>query len=131
MTNKIERQRYPDAKSISYDRLMALTLIVSTILALIFVLAPVGLLYFFVGEWTKWQNFGVIIGWSVGFLAYLWLATHASSFEALGAAARSVNSLTVQRIMQWLTCRSKATVAYWWCFWGCLEDSAMATSARK
>src|SRR5947207_16013798 len=94
MTNTIERQRYGAVKSISYDRLMALTLVISTILALVFILVPVGLLYFFVEDWTKWQKFGVIIGWSVGFLVYLWLATHASSYEGLGAAARSVHSLT-------------------------------------
>jgi len=103
MTNKFERQLYgDDVKSISYDRLMALTLVVSTILALVFIHVPVGMLYFYV-DWTKWEKFGAIIGWSVGFLGYLWLATHASSYEALGAAARFVIPIYRKGAWRWLT----------------------------
>ena len=94
MTDKFERQRYDTVKAISYSRLMTLTLIISTILALGFVLVPVGMLYFYGNDWSKWQNFGVVIGWSVGFLLYMWLASHASPQEALGASARFVHPPT-------------------------------------
>jgi hypothetical protein len=67
---------------------LALTLIITTILGLAFILVPVGILYFYAQEWSKWQQFGVIIGWSGALLFYLWLGTNASTQDALGSAAR-------------------------------------------
>jgi hypothetical protein len=89
MTNSVDRKKYDgNAKVISYDRIMGITLVISTILTLVFILVPGGTLYFYAAEWSMWRQFGVIIGWSVAFLFYLWLGTHANTQESLGAAAR-------------------------------------------
>lgn len=90
MTNSVDIQKFPEVeKNISYDRLMGLTTVVNVMLTMVFVLVPIGQLYFHIGvEWTKWQKFGSIIGWSVGFLVYVWFGTHANNQEALGAVAR-------------------------------------------
>ena len=93
MTNSIDRGKYPGVqKVISHDRLMRLTLVISTILALAFILVPVGILYFYTKEWSKWQQFGVIVGWSGAFLFYLWLGTHAST-HAKWSPERLVSAL--------------------------------------
>ncbi len=47
MTNPVDRGKYPGVKVISDDRLLALTLVITMILALVFILVPVGILYFY------------------------------------------------------------------------------------
>lgn len=89
MTNSVDSQKFgPKQKYISYDRSMSLIIAMTIILALVFVLVPIGQLYFYVQEWSKWQKFGSIIGWSVSFLVYVRLSTHANNQDALGAVAR-------------------------------------------
>ena len=92
MTNWIDRQRWynKEMKIISYNRLIGLATLLVAALLLLFILLPVGLLYFHMIDWTKWQKFGNIVGWSVGFLFYLVLATNAEACEVVGGAARYV-----------------------------------------
>lgn len=88
MTDRVDSERFPRVKkNISYSCLVKFSSTISNLLALIFILVPVGLLYFY-EEWTKWQKFGAITGWSLGFLVYMWACTHVSRHEAVGAAAR-------------------------------------------
>lgn len=60
----------------------------SILIGLVFILVPIGQLYFHIENWTKWQKFGRIIGWSVGFILYLWTATSVKVHESFGAALR-------------------------------------------
>jgi len=89
MTNSIDSQKFGGGqKYISYDRSIGLITAITIILTLVFVLVPIGLLYFYNQEWSKWQKFGSIIGWSISFLVFVRLSTHANNQDALGAVAR-------------------------------------------
>ncbi|OAG07718.1 uncharacterized protein CC84DRAFT_1216632 [Paraphaeosphaeria sporulosa] len=94
ITSRLDKRKFPDVKYFSEKRLLRMSSSIATVIALVFILVPIGQLYFNVDNWTNWEKFGRIIGWSCGFWIYLWLCTLANGHETLGASA-SYGSLLV------------------------------------
>ena len=72
--------------AISDSREKAVVNSIRIIGGLVLLFVPIGQLYFHVDDWTRWDKYGAIIGWSFGF-ALFWLLTTTPKLQGeLGSA---------------------------------------------
>jgi hypothetical protein len=67
--------------------MISFTYFILVTMTLFFILTPAGLLYHNIDNWSKWENFSCIIGWSVIFAIFFSISTRAKAQETLGAAS--------------------------------------------